>query len=564
MVKYKSRAHFDKVQTTTKEQEEAARLAKLAEEEAERQRLEQERIEAEKRRIAWEARPGPVPIGWSSGVDPGSGREFYWRDNDPSSTTTWERPASWGEPRDLHAMEVLVKELKSHRRLPKDGEWQLCLQNLWEKEEVDSVCTNERPGYQDTEELIAALTILRYFCRGPIRQVQDLVANSRIRPHEKIPQHLQNQPVVTRLVDLCVHEETDVQRSAADAIAAVCHSGHRGCQDQIAMSGNAMPRLLEMLWDQELIQAACLAMGRACERSHRGNQDALAMVPQGAEKLLELLEEEDHDAERAVHFCIFQASAGAATATRTYWERCRGFCMSLMAPKEPVHKWEQAMCHRSTTLVELKHHHLQLDNKAVRAAANIAARRGSYLTMGERALAEFTAAPEPEDVPTNEIAKKKGKESKQNHIPVALNQDPAHAHMHLTTKRAQNRQHVHEIHHEQRHATENARGSAPDVKALADMPASEAGQALKALADEPNKPEPRKSVAHAPLALDDIQSEQSYESELEREAEEHDIHHLDPALDDAGLCRIGGEVRHCQPTGFLKPKTAYARYGMCT
>merc|ERR1712100_703944 len=88
-----------------------------------------------------------------------------------------------------------------------------------------------------------------------------------------------------------------------------------------------------------------------------------------------------------------------------------------------------------------------MDNKA-RAAANLAARTSTYMTKAEKALALFDAAPEPEDVPWNEISKKKGKQSKQVHVPVASNQDPAHAHMHLGTKRAYQREKEHQLHHE--------------------------------------------------------------------------------------------------------------------
>ena len=35
----------------------------------------------------------PLPPGWSSGLDPGSGRTYYWQNSDPANTKTWELPA---------------------------------------------------------------------------------------------------------------------------------------------------------------------------------------------------------------------------------------------------------------------------------------------------------------------------------------------------------------------------------------------------------------------------------------------------------------------------------------
>jgi len=37
--------------------------------------------------------PPLLPAGWHSAVDPGSGREYYWRADDPNGTTTWTHPA---------------------------------------------------------------------------------------------------------------------------------------------------------------------------------------------------------------------------------------------------------------------------------------------------------------------------------------------------------------------------------------------------------------------------------------------------------------------------------------
>lgn len=38
----------------------------------------------------------PLPAGWSLAVDPGTGLQYYWRNDDPARTTTWERPIAIG------------------------------------------------------------------------------------------------------------------------------------------------------------------------------------------------------------------------------------------------------------------------------------------------------------------------------------------------------------------------------------------------------------------------------------------------------------------------------------
>lgn len=563
MVKYKSRA--TKAQMTSVEAEEALRQA--AEEE---KRLEAERLEAERKKDAkaqqkWDARPGPVPIGWDSAVDPASSLEFYWRENDPENTTTWEAPAVSGEHFERVELDDVMEELRQKSRPPRGGEWQFCLQNLWAREEVDNVCNHQRPGSKDDDELLTALTLLRRFLTGPNRELQDLVAASRLKPHEKMPAHHHHASALTRLVDLLRHDSPEITQAAAKAIAAACHSGHRPCQDEIAMAGNAMTLLANMLYEEPTITAACLAIGRACQRNHRGNQDQLAMVPQAAERLLELLEEEDQNETRAVHFAIFWASSNASKPTRTLWERSRGFCMSLAAPKPPVHEWQQAMCHRSSvtdlqTKNQLSNH--QLDKEA-RAAANIAARRTGFMTMGERVLAMMDSGPEAPDIVLPHLfdsgaRSKLATQSKQVHIPVAENQDPSHVVMHLATKRATQRQRDHEQHHHERHEAEIK--SKKDIKALADVRGS-AGP--KAIADAGQNEEPL-VAHHCAGTLATIDSARSWDSELARELEEHDLHHLDPGLDDRGLCRIGGAVRHCTPTGFLKPLNVNNRYGIRT
>jgi len=628
MVKYKSRA--PKAQMSTAEQDAAAAVKAEQDRLNEEARLLAERQESELQRKAWEDRPGPLPCGWDSSTDQASGLEFYWRENDPKGSTTWDRPPAGGEIMDAAGMTALLEELKKKNRAPKDGEWQLCLQRIWDWEEVekppfepDSVatgtqrctrfdaewqevenpdhgyvtagfCNVQRPGSKDEEELVEGLTLLRYFCKGPRRLFQELVSVAHHRPHEKLPPRLHNYSIIMRLVDLLKHEEMDVQQAAANAIAAACRDGHRPCQDAISMTGNAMTLLVQMLWESQTIQSACLAMGYACHTAHKGNQDAIAMVPNSAERLLNLLEPEDDTDEhannmtRAVHFCVFWACSGAGRPTRTYWERSRGFCMSLQAPKPPIHEWGQRHCHVANLTDTLGVQNLDAASKA---AVNLAARRSSFMTMGERAVAMLDAAPEPDTF--NELANKAAHDSKVMHIPVSHNQDPAHSKLHLSTKRACSRQKEHERHHQERHnGSQFGDTDASQVKALSevaralgDLPGAEKPRALM---DESAKQGNEKrgtylqergamvvydsesfrpndqgaAQGYDTLACQD--SPRSFQSELEREVEDHDLHHLDPGLDDSNLCMINGTVRHCVPTGFLKPSSFNKRYGGCT
>jgi len=36
--------------------------------------------------------PPPLPAGWRETLDPNSGKAYYWREDNPAGTTTWERP----------------------------------------------------------------------------------------------------------------------------------------------------------------------------------------------------------------------------------------------------------------------------------------------------------------------------------------------------------------------------------------------------------------------------------------------------------------------------------------
>ncbi|CAE8590140.1 unnamed protein product [Polarella glacialis] len=42
--------------------------------------------------VADGASPPPLPVGWSENTDPASGRSYFWKQADPSRTTTWKRP----------------------------------------------------------------------------------------------------------------------------------------------------------------------------------------------------------------------------------------------------------------------------------------------------------------------------------------------------------------------------------------------------------------------------------------------------------------------------------------
>lgn len=285
--------------------------------------------------------------------------------------------------------------------------------------------------------------------------------------------------------------------------------------------------------------------------------------------------------------------------------------MSLVAPKPPLTEWSNPTSYKQE-LTQLKCTHA-MDGEAKRAA-NMAARRASFQTVGEKAMALMNAAPEPDDVnPRNARAKQQGKESKQVHIPVALTQDPGHAHFRLPTKHAHQRQKEHEVRHESRHPTKGSMcGSsqsgmrpatadlstnmmvldsiAPALKALAvgtdgtlsladigsmSLPSMSMRMSLPSALNAhfsqetiQKHQEPGPQVNNHELALHGtlaaIDSPRSFESEMEREAEDHDLHHLDPGLDDTGTCRIGKEVRHCAPTGFMKPTNTLSRYGVCT
>mmetsp|Transcript_91879 Transcript_91879/g.230938 ORF Transcript_91879/g.230938 Transcript_91879/m.230938 type:complete len:399 (-) Transcript_91879:12-1208(-) len=47
--------------------------------------------EMEEARRNLQASP-PLPPGWREAVDPGTGRAYYWQEQDPAGTTTWDRP----------------------------------------------------------------------------------------------------------------------------------------------------------------------------------------------------------------------------------------------------------------------------------------------------------------------------------------------------------------------------------------------------------------------------------------------------------------------------------------
>lgn len=600
MVKYKSRA--PKAQLTSQEADAKAKEAAEEAARVESLRIEAECQEARRKRQEWEARPGPTPIGWDSAVDPASGLEFYWQLDNNKSTTTWDRPAPAGEKIEAEDLEALLKEFRHTDKIPRPGMFALCLQRLWDWEDVDPVCNIERPGAKDVQEMVVGLTLLRYLLRGPRKRYQELLAIARHAPHEKLPPYLHHATALDRLVDLLRHDEEDVKQASANAIAAACYGGHRACQDAIAMGGNSMPLLINMLWDEQTLKAACLAIGRLCERAHRHNQDALAMVPQGIERIFKFLEHEDEEVALAVHFCIFWACSGATRATRGKWEMSRGLCLALVQPKEAAPREQRrksqaqsqaqpvlSIANRSTLKGDLLS---QGHCKKTLQAANLEIRK-TTVTMAEKVLALFDKVPEPEDVPFNNIAKKKAKQGKQLHPPVSSHQDPSHVHMRLATKRAITEQHQHETRHEERVASKlqiaesraatKQLASRAATKALCDGETSMARRIdlkwmalAKALCDSGDKDSLNEDSLELALPDDGRNHHTSLlaweygdvvpiaNDETSSEEEDHDLHHLDPGLDDSHICRIGGEARFVAPTGFLHPSNANKRLGICT
>lgn len=609
MVKYKSRA--PKAQLTSVEADKKAKEEKEEAERVEGVRLEAERFEAQRRRREWEARPGPVPIGWDSAIDQASGREFYWQLDNAQTTTTWDRPDPSGEKIAPEDLQEILEEYRHTDKLPRPGMFALCLQRLWDKETVDPVCNHERPGslsMHGEPEMVAGLTLLRYILRGPRKFYQDLLARARMVPHEKLPPHLHRATAIQRLVDLLRHKEAIVQQGAANAIAAACFGGHRPCQDAIFMSGNAMPALIRMLDTHRLTQAACLAIGRLCELTHKGNQDALLMVQHAAENLLHFLEDEDEGIARAVKFAVFWSCAGSSKATRHKWERSRGLCLSLTEPKVPIADWSPSKETNSLKeLQDISEKHKLLHIPEVEEVEYRKTTKTS-MTSHEKAVHLFDKAPEPDDVPHNSLAKKKAKESRQIHLPISTHQDPAHVHMHLTTKRAAHTQHEHEKRHDsKKKAIQEARAkclsdagsrivSREGSKVGSRENSREGGERPKALCDggdgddeqdatgnqlalaDPSRQltEPTMDAIQEYLPNDGRQHRKSLlafeygdivadaNEETSSEEEDHDIHHLDPALEDEHVCRIGGEARFVAATGFLHPTNVNKRYGICT
>lgn len=604
-MKYKTKS--DKVQTSTQEAEEQAK--RDAEEAARREeeQIEEERLEAERQKEIWYARPGPVPVGWTYSLDEANGREFYWHDDDPHGTTTWERPACIGEEHSHEDMLKVVEQLRKQASAPQNGYWQWALQKLWmmeEPEEGHGSCNLQRPGSTDENELATALTLLRYFLKGPKKDLQDSLLRTRHLPHEKLPQHLHNAGAVARIIELLSHDEEDVRHGAACVLAAGCCGAHRGFQDAISMSGSAIPLLLDLLWDEATVQAAALALGRACEHGHRGNQDAITKIPSGASQLLDLIEHEDANVAKTVQYAIFWANVNAHPATKTHWDRSRGLCVSLSKPRQPCFLWEPAFCRR---------HHLEQfvgGSKAIKdggradikVANDASLAKSGRVSVCDQYLALMLSSKGEEEIQNGSKDDRKESKartrSKRLHTDLG-NQAPNHAHQRLQTRHDKEFGH-HHLHGDIFDELESSIGSRTGSHAGSRMPSkiplsrmgskihgnrplSSSGKFLT-LEDSksnmltlpegsrPNTQEQeqlKKAVSLPNIAssvpVASMPSHRSMRSSFAgTEASDYDLHHVDPALDDQGVCRIGQEVRHCTQTGFLKPLGSNKRYGICT
>lgn len=619
MVKYKTKS--DKVKESTAEAEERAK--REAEEAAQREaeRLEEERLEAERQLQIWYLRPGPVPIGWSFSVD-GDNGEFYWREDDPSGTTTWDRPACIGEEYSTEEMIKIVDELRKKRvGSTENGYWQWALQKLWmveEPEEGHGSCNLQRPGSKDTKELSTALTLLRYFLKGPRKDLQNILLRSRHLPHEKLPPRLHNASVVTRIIELLAHDEADVRHGAACALAAGCCEAHRGFQDAVS-SNNAIPMLLDLLWDNATVQAGALALGRACEHGHQANQDAIVKSETGATQLLDLIEDEDEGIAKSVQYAIFWANVNARQPTKTHWDRSRGLCMSLTKPKKPCFLWEPAFCRRhhleqfvdgSKAIKDGGRSDVQLANNQSLAKSGRVAIADQYLQLMIADQHQEGSASDPESRSHSKIRKR----SKMLHTELG-HQAPNHAHQRLKTK------------HDAVHGHHHLHGDIFDELGLGSAAGSRAGSVMGSRrpsklptwhSGEGNKSrQPSKlnmsgswsgslplqdDSSHTLLALPEgsrpgteqgthqeqmsrtvslpalttslvvpssrpataMSHRSMAPSQVGSEASDYDLHHCDPGLDDQSVCRIGQEVRHCTQTGFLKPLGSNKRYGICT
>jgi hypothetical protein len=614
MVKYKPRK-TSKVAVTTADAEEQARRDAEESVRFEIARLEEERLADLEKWAVWNTRPGPIPLGWSCLVDESSGSEYYWRDNDATGSVTWDRPAHGGEEASAEQMDAVVKQVRKTPRNPKEGEWQWALQKLWMRPAPDKVCNHQLPGSKDHHELITALTLLRYFLNGANKEYQDLFIATRHFEHEKLPTHLHKVLAVTQVLELLTSSDPSVCHGASCVLAAVCEGPNRGCQDAIANNHESIPRLLTLLGDDRTAQSAVLAIGRACERSHTANQDALVSAD-GAAMLLDMIEHEDDKVARAVQYTIFWASSGASTSTRTHWERSRGLCMSLVAPKPPVHLWEPAFCHRHhlERYVAISNEHCD-SRKVVRKASNVAKQGEDYMSKGQK----FAHDMDTQSDTSEAFGVKKGRARSKILHNALEHQPPNHAHMHLTTKHDKvfGHRHLHgdadyhygdpeysDIGHSRaasRKATKQF-GSRPassemlrlqdDVDssqlALPDMTRPSTSGSLQKSSStlivpqlgqlqESDRPSTSGSLPQG-ISAGNLRSgrstyrsqgnlrsgRSSYRSQAQSEASDHDLHHIDPALDDQAVCRIGGEVRHVQQTGFLHPMGANKRFGICT
>jgi hypothetical protein len=501
-------------------------------------------------------------------------------------------------------MMKIVEQLRTKNVAPSNGYWQWAVQKLWmveEPEEGHGSCNRQRPGSKDYTEIVTALTLLRYFVQGtrasgPRKNLQDILLRSTHAPHEKLPKRLHNARAVSRIIELLDHEEADVRHAAACVLAAGCCGAHRGFQDAISVSLIAIHLLLELLKDDDTVQAAALALGRACEHGHKVNQDLICKTKTGAAQLLDLIEHEDDAIAKTVQYAIFWANVNAHSFTKTHWDRSRGLCISLSKPREPCQLWDAAFCRK---------HHLEMlkDNSkadhpegrlAIQVANNQTIEKTGRVCIGEQFLQMIKGTPEEKK---GRKESKMRKASKRHHTELG-HQAPNHAHQRLSTKhdKLAGHHHLHgdifDEHSSSRpssvdHSRTSTKRTSSRMSCILPRPSSTPTLSLAdgtadALSGTGSRPSTAKDGLLGSVSLPLLPSLTGQilttvmsptarsktsamgDSDEGSEASDYDLHHVDPALDDQNVCRIGQEVRHCSQTGFLKPMSVNKRYGMCT
>jgi len=285
--------------------------------------------------------------------------------------------------------------------------------------------------------------------------------------------------------------------------------------------------------------------------------------------------------------------------------RSRGLCMSLIAPKPPVHLWEPAFCRRHHLEQKVEASNQFGDNRvATMNAINVASLDPGYQTVGQKFLGALDkvsdAGSECTGIHTGRKSSRKSsflgevrKMSKQFHTDLG-HQPPNHAHMHLMTKHDKTHGHrkmhgdpdLHIARHGSRLPSKSLLSHSASSPALGmedGTPHHVTSASLLMPPDLPSSPTHgnlrTNTVERTSLVIPDsllgmparAKSRGSLTQFSARGSDDSgsmwsdkDLHHLDPALDDQQVCRIGTEVRHVQPTGFLHPMKMSKRLGICT